>query len=86
MRLESVIKRKNFDTIGTAELELLRSILAMLSDYPWNPKHVMKTSNPADIEFMAKAPEIVEFLLNYIEYLKAPREIENLRNSLKPQP
>jgi|YNPNPStandDraft_1061719.scaffolds.fasta_scaffold48829_2 hypothetical protein len=73
MILETVTKKKDFSMIGASDLGGLREFLAHLTPYPWTPKQVRNIKSQADLIFISKSPEVVEFLLDYINWLLKER-------------
>lgn len=71
---------KNPNIITKRDFQLLLGELNNLSIYPWTPKHVLTLTNRADIEFAARAPEVVEKLCKLA--INLFEEAENLRYSI----
>jgi len=55
--------------LDITDIDSLRTCLEQISKWPWTPKQAIKLCSPADVEFVAKAPELVKKLCDHIEYL-----------------
>ena len=55
--------------LDISDIDALRNSLKQISKWPWSPKQAISLCTPADVEFVAKSPELVSRLCNHIEHL-----------------
>jgi len=57
--------------LDISDIDIVRNCLEQISKWPWTPKQAIDLCSPADVEFVAKAPELIKRLCDHIEHLYA---------------
>ena len=52
-----------------SDIDRIKEALDQITQWPWTPKQAIKLCTPMDVEFVAKAPELVKRLCDHIEHL-----------------
>jgi hypothetical protein len=56
-------------TLGISDIDSIRTSLEQITKWPWTPKQAINLCTPSDVEFVAKAPELIQKLCDHIEHL-----------------
>jgi hypothetical protein len=65
--IRTVINKKM--ELDITDIDIVKNCLEQISPWPWTPKQAINLCTPGDVEFTAKAPELIKRLCNHIEYL-----------------
>jgi len=55
--------------LSITDIDSIRTSLEQISKWPWTPKQAINLCIPGDVEFVAKAPELIKVLCDHIEHL-----------------
>ena len=71
---------KNPEALSKSDIIAIREELDKLTAWPWTLKSAREINKAGDLEFVAKAPEIIAKLCLWIDMLIYPQEKQETRN------